>query len=130
MTPEIQQQLIDWLKSLGNLAAQELPVFVQEVATYGFVKGIIFSIMLFIAIVFLLYTIKNSVKKCEDNEIRNSDNYKEMSIKNDKQAIGIFITIISIIALIPCVICLPVNLHTAIKAKCAPRLYVIERLTK
>lgn len=116
MTPEIQQQLIDWLKSLGNLAADELPAFVQEVAQYGFYSSItvIFCVSLFILVSLgALYLILKEAKKT----------------KQSNETIGFILIYYLLFLSIPLGVII-LNCKEAIKAKCAPRLYVIERLTK
>ena len=48
MNDELTKKLIEWIENLGNLAGDELPGFVQEIATYGFYSSIIGSIAFFI----------------------------------------------------------------------------------
>lgn len=130
MTPEIQQQLVDWLINIGNITADELPIFVHEIAMYGFLKGIILSIILFATIIFLICTIKYFIKQFDYNGIKITDSYDEKQRKEDKQFLCIAFTILSVIILIPSVIFLPINLSTAIKAYAAPKLYAIDYFRK
>lgn len=116
MTPEIQQQLIDWLKNLGNLAAEELPTFVQEVAIYGFYSSIS-NILVNLVIVLLFYIpfrlyIKYS-KDVPDPELARCVAY-----------------LLYIMLLIMLFKSIGDNASSAIKAYVSPRLYAIESLTK
>jgi len=116
MTPEIQQQLVDWVKNLGNLAVEELPTFVQEISTFGFYSSISYVLvtLIFIAISYI------PARIC---------------IKNTKDAIdpefakGFIWFMYVLFLIIPFVIVVE-NISCAIKAKVSPRLYAIEKLAK
>lgn len=112
MNLEIQQQLIDWMKNLANVAAEELPTFVQEIATYGVYSNItVASICFIVCLIGLIF-------------VRIIWEFKP----NKEEKICILLAYI-VFCLIP-VAKITVSTSQAIKAKCAPRLYAIERITK
>lgn len=126
MNDETQKQLIEWIQGLSGAVSEELPLFIQEIATYGFYEGVITAILsLFAGLAFGIFAYYMVRRASEESE-------KDLRDQNMGAVIflglgGIFVGLASVIFLcsgMPNAIC------RATKAKLAPKLYAIERLTK
>ena len=117
MNDEITKKLIEWVESIGNLAAEELPLFAQEVASYGFYSEMVLSI------VFLVLGVVSSIVlyKCVRTMAREDLDAPDICF------FGILGSALAVILLIPAMV---VSANAMIKAKICPKLYVIERITK
>ena len=115
MKQEITEKIIEWLENIGNLASNEIPMFVKEAAEYGFYSGLIRSIFLLVCIflsVFACCFLYKKTKKITPNEM------------NSHIWLAFFIFIAIAVA---CSFGMMECFCECIKAKVSPRLYVIER---
>ena len=118
MNNELQQKLIEWIESLTKTVGDELPHFISECVTYGFwactIKAIAFAslaIAIFVTAKNLYLHIPTPKDRCE----------VALVIRKILFIIGFGIPIlISYMLTIGC-------LNNAIKAKIAPRIYVIDK---
>ncbi len=110
---EYSEQIIKWLQEIGNLAIQELPPFVHEVATYGFYSNLVDSIaclLAFIACVICTFYLKN-----------------HLEIGRKSEDACMMFSMVGIILFFCLTVCAVEN---SIKALVSPKLYVIERFMK
>jgi len=117
MTEEINQKILQWMSSIESVTSEELPKFIQEIATYGFYEAVFLSALSMLAFLGIslgwLWIFRNFDR-----------------IEREAQPFLVVPGVISLIAIIPIVIGICENPSRAIKAKCAPKLYVIERMMK
>ncbi|MDE1970978.1 MAG: hypothetical protein KGI50_05385 [Patescibacteria group bacterium] len=123
MKDEFLKQLLDWMQNIGNVVGEELPLFIQEAADYGFWSSLMFSIVcLFICVLslsFFFYLLK------KDKKLR----YKDKKLRYPEQSPA-FLYFIAAAVFIIFNICFFSEINDCIKAKFAPKLYVIERFLK
>lgn len=111
MNEAIQIKILHWLENIENAISTEMPLFVQEVAAYGFWSNLVMAFLLFIAMVFTSYLIYRFSKK---------------AMECDYEIFGVPAIICSFLLIIMMVE-FPKKCNEFIKAATAPRLYVIER---
>ena len=114
MKDEFYGKLITWVENIGIVMGEEIPSFVSEMATYGFYSNLILTIVCIFVVIFCT----TLVVKIFSNE----------DIDFDLEFAWGFICFFSIAFAILCMVLSCMFINDAIKAKCAPRLYVIERL--
>lgn len=108
MNEELTKKLIEWIENLGNIAGDELPSFVQEIAAYGVGSSLICAAVFFIIFVSLL-TVSIMCFKHK---------------KDDLVGLGAFLFFVSIFPFA----FMFWGINESIKATYAPRLYAIEQL--
>lgn len=114
MNQDITAKILDWLQNLGNLAAEELPVFVRETAMYGACSNLII-------IVILSYVLFCALRLSKKIYLEEPKCDEQINAQGTMLIFSYFA-----IALLFIFICVKVD--TATKAIFAPRLYVIEKV--
>lgn len=113
MKDELLKQLIDIIQNTKDFTIEQMPLVANEIVRYGIVDGVIgivFSICLILA---CLYTLNKKYKV---------DSY------GDESGFVFFAKIVSIIFLIISVFMIFLGSSQIIKAKIAPRLFIIDEL--
>lgn len=115
MNKDIQEKLIEWTENIGNLAATELPEFIREITTYGFVSNLIWAIILIPLCVFFGVIAYGLFKEVSERKL----------VENDGPFIGgIILSTLCFFVGVYAICCL----NSASKAFFAPRLYVIQTI--
>lgn len=114
MNDEISKKIIEWIEQLKDFASNEIPPFVQEVANYGFFENLWMSFgyltLMGLGLFLIMFGISDSKKNAEFGARR---------------------IVIGAILILVFGLCLIFDsVPSMIKAKCAPKLYVIERFIK
>jgi len=116
MNESLQNKIVEWVQTFGDIASTEIPAFVKECAMYGSISnGVIFIFLISICL-YIYYHLKYHVIE-----------YNIYHLDYDAQ---LGITIFSYIAIFLILLFSLVPLEKSIQALFAPRLYVIERFTK
>ena len=120
---EYSEQIVNWLKEIGNLAMQEIPPFIQEVATYGFYTNLIsaFGFLIFTVLsVLAFFYIRKECKRTEEYRRKNCDG-------SDAYIAGMCTSVFFFIVFF---ILMFGSIESSVKALVSPKLYVIERFMK
>lgn len=119
MTNEISEKIVKWVENIGNIMSDELPLFVKEVAAYGFWGSLIEIVVCIIALIGLCLCLKYCVDKNEREEGRG------------EYGVGWIVgAIVCGLLVFACAMTILIDIAEMTKAKCAPKLYVIERFMK
>lgn len=115
---ETLQSVLEFMKSGTGFVKEQAPLYVQELLQWGFYDNVISAIvgMILFAPLFIysFFTWKANLKKSHDT----SDPY-------------LLINILMLLICIPlfCAVIVP-SIREAVKIKVAPRVYIVETLTK
>ena len=113
---EYSEQIVNWLKEIGNLAMQEIPPFIQEVATYGFYSNLVDAFAFLLVFIISLYCTIYLKKQLEIGKK-----------SEDTCMAGMMFSILGVIVFFLLMFC---AVEQSIKAAVSPKLYVIERFMK
>src|ERR1700733_12263829 len=108
---DYSEKVVQWLENLGNLALEEVPSFVQEIATYGFYSSVVDSfafLFAFLSCLVAFFYLKKQLEIGEKSE--------------DACVIGLFFSLVGSLLFF---VLLFVSIEVAIKALVCPKLYVI-----
>ena len=109
MKDEVYRKIIEWIENISLSLGEEIPQFVQEVANYGVYRNLSIICVLFLLFISGLYFVRFFYKKIKDNECY------------------VIPVCMIIFVLITVFLLIVVSIDGFMKAKYAPRLYVIEK---
>jgi hypothetical protein len=109
---ELDQKLIEWVEGLKNLASEEIPPFVQEVARYGFISNCVYAAAFFALLIAGIVLLVISVRRYEDMNAWFIGNLCAAAM-----------CLIGFIAGVD-------SIANAVKARIAPKWFVLENLLK
>lgn len=125
MKNEIENKVIAWIESaapnIERFIADEIPPFIKEYLHWQFIECFYFPIfLLLITLIFVMISFKAN----------RAYNNKKQFFEMDAEFISYISAIFGMVSSLMFFIALAANVPQMIKIKCAPRVYLVEKIEK